>query len=356
VTSLDAWKPPTGQESQFKRDAVWRDFLIRLHAIWQRNSREAPRLGCSDDVGKDVAEVLSMEGLSSSYSMRYLMGQQYLEHLWVFLSADFVLCTSMQDRPQHTGRDFSVWFSRQAALTRTVLQSLGVTWEPRLGGAVFSPPVTPLNGVLVQADYSVFLAPNYIASLLAASNLDAIRSGALTPLPPHTLLYLLLRHAMLLEYAAAAARLLSKRGLLPAGLRHEPELADLPAGQVTPTVWWQMSQNISVTGIAGQMKLGHYLLGFTPSSEPDVGREPDLQPLSDFRASLAHLQSLPVARLEQLLTGTLDLCSHRLDAWITSFATKRLAEMRKADAAGVLFGGYGWVMNLTPAAACHSKH
>jgi len=39
------------------------------------------------------------------------------------------------------------------------------------------------------------------------------------------------------------------------------------------------------------------------------------------------LSALKVARLEQLLTGTLDLCSYRLDAWITSFATKRLAEM-----------------------------
>src|SRR6266567_7228314 len=99
------------------------------------------------------------------------------------------------------------------------------------------------------------------------------------------------------------------------------------------------------------MELGKYLLGFTPSGEPDVTREPDLKPLSEFRTSLAHLKSLKVARLEQLLTGTLDLCSHRLDAWITSFATKRLAEMRKVAPAGVLFGGYGWVMNLTPAAA-----
>ena len=52
--------------------------------------------------------------------------------------------------------------------------------------------------------------------------------------------------------------------------------------------------------------------------------------MSEFRASLAHLKSLSPARLEQLMTGTLDLCSHRLDAWITSFATKRLA----ADAQG----------------------
>ena len=38
------------------------------------------------------------------------------------------------------------------------------------------------------------------------------------------------------------------------------------------------------------MKLGHYLLGFIPTGEPDVAREPDLKPLSEFRASLAHLQ------------------------------------------------------------------
>ena len=96
------------------------------------------------------------------------------------------------------------------------------------------------------------------------------------------------------------------------------------------------------------MELGNYLLGFQPSGEPDVGARARLQPLSDFRASLAHLQSLRSTRLEQLLTGTLDLCSHRLDAWITSFATKRLAEMRQRSPAGVLFGGYGWVMNLKP--------
>ena len=88
--------------------------------------------------------------------------------------------TSMPDRPQLMDRDFKAWFARQAALTRPVLQTLGVTWQPRLAGAVFSPPVAPLNGALVQADHRVDLAPNYIASLLAARDLDAIRSGSLT--------------------------------------------------------------------------------------------------------------------------------------------------------------------------------
>jgi hypothetical protein len=54
--------------------------------------------------------------------------------------------------------------------------------------------------------------------------------------------------------------------------------------------------------------------------------------------------------LERLFTGSLDLCSHRLDAWVTSFATKRLREMRQASPKGIVLGGYGWVMNLRPAA------
>ena len=48
------------------------------------------------------------------------------------------------------------------------------------------------------------------------------------------------------------------------------------------------------------------------------------------------------------MAGTLDLASHRLDAWITSLATKRLHDMRRDSTSGVLFGGYGWVMNLKP--------
>src|SRR6185369_16857463 len=61
------------------------------------------------------------------------------------------------------------------------------------------------------------------------------------------------------------------------------------------------------------------------------------------------LKTLSAAKLERLCAGTLDLCSHRLDAWITSFATKRLDEMRQANPTGILLGSYGWVMNLKPA-------
>ena len=39
----------------------------------------------------DLLEMLKMDGLSSSYSIRHFMGRQYLEHLLVFLGADYFL-------------------------------------------------------------------------------------------------------------------------------------------------------------------------------------------------------------------------------------------------------------------------
>jgi hypothetical protein len=403
VTSLNAWKPQTGQENQYTRDVALRDFLIRLHDLWRRSIPRVPRLGRSEDSGengidKDLAEVLSMDAQSSIYSIRHLMGRHYLEHLWVFLSSEFFSdvwqgvteeptpepeSPNEEDVPSdltpseraawiHAARltfirehgrwrnlmaarrerlaliaakraSASAWSAIHDERAAALLKTLGVTWTPRLAGAVFAPPVIKLSGALVQGNQSLSFTPNYIESLLAARDLDAIRNGLIQP-PQDTLFYLLLRHSMLLEYAAAAARLLIKRNL-PA-VRREPELVNLPAGQSTQTVWEQIKTKISVG--AAEPTIEEYLIGFSPNAEPDVTREPDLTQLSEFRASLVHLKSLNPARLEELMTGTLDLCSHRLDAWITSFATKRLAEMRKTNPTSVLFGGYGWVMNLKP--------
>lgn len=50
---------------------------------------------------------------------------------------------------------------------------------------------------------------------------------------------------------------------------------------------------------------------------------------------------------DTLVRETLDLCSHRYDAWVTSLATKRLDELRNKKRDGIYLGGYGWVEDLT---------
>ena len=70
--------------------------------------------------------------------------------------------------------------------------------------------------------------------------------------------------------------------------------------------------------------------------------EPDLN-IYHFNDALEMLESQPTAELERLFTETLDVCSHRLDAWITSLAARRLEAMRVrttwAATWGLLAGG-----------------
>lgn len=60
--------------------------------------------------------------------------------------------------------------------------------------------------------------------------------------------------------------------------------------------------------------------------------------------------------LERLFTGYLDTTTHRLDAWVTSLAHKRLEEMREKNKEGIYLGAYGCLEDLSPnATASRSK-
>lgn len=59
---------------------------------------------------------------------------------------------------------------------------------------------------------------------------------------------------------------------------------------------------------------------------------------------ISKIESIEERRL--LLSETLDCCSHRLDAWLTSAASLRLGDMRASGARGVFLGAYGWLENI----------
>jgi len=52
--------------------------------------------------------------------------------------------------------------------------------------------------------------------------------------------------------------------------------------------------------------------------------------------------------IDRLFRESIDLTSHRVDAWVTSFATKRLMGMRERESSreGILIGAYGFVEDL----------
>ena len=73
-----------------------------------------------------------------------------------------------------------------------------------------------------------------------------------------------------------------------------------------------------------------------------------LKNIATFNESLAFLQQRKVGELDQALRTSLDVAANRLDAWITSLATKRLDQMREKAPEGIHIGAFGLVENLRP--------
>ena len=328
VTSLSMWKPAAGQEAAHTRDVALRDVLLRLLTMWRRSLPAVPRVGRTDgDPEKDLTDIFTMDGLSSTYAIRHLMGDVYQRQLWTMMVPG----------------DQTIWSNVQQSKTAEALAAAGIAWQSRLSRATYSGWGRMLRAPVVQAGAiveGVPLTPNYIEWLLGESDLDNLRRGVLAAGTPKGLMSAVLRHALLQTYWTTAANLQNLDAPLDGGSLD----ADVVSGPAaTP---WQLLAS-PIAGVSSD-PAWKYLFGLTtPPADARVAAR--VASLLDLRESLRHLKGLPAADLQRLFAGALDLCAYRLDAWITSFATKRLAEMRSTGASVTLLGGYGWVTNLRPA-------
>jgi len=103
---------------------------------------------------------------------------------------------------------------------------------------------------------------------------------------------------------------------------------------------------LQLQSTTGQQSVAQFIgsrLGDLVASWPE-----QLQNIATFRDSLAFLQQRTVGELDLALRTTLDAAAHRLDAWITSLATKRLDGMRERAPTGLHLGAFGVVENLLP--------
>ncbi len=59
-----------------------------------------------------------------------------------------------------------------------------------------------------------------------------------------------------------------------------------------------------------------------------------------------NVSGLEVSLLERLMAGHIDLCSYRIDAWLSGLADYRMRELRKDHPSGSFIGAYGFVEKL----------
>lgn len=318
VTSLSQWQ--AGQDDT-SRDTWLKDFLLTLRdQIWRPALPAAIRIGSrANKPDADLADVMRMDAVSNGYRVRNVFGRHFLKHLEFFVTHDW-LGWPDQDRSQ-----------------TSLLERLAIAWRPRLTHTWNAGWAWKISAPLVQAGEVspwAMLEPNYIQTLAGLSIEEAINWRPAPDVTDNTtsLLQTLLRHAFLREVAQIPA-LLQGRGL--AWIR-DSELIDLVSG-AEPTLHWKRQLQLKAGADTGDKTI-----------QQCIDDSMVLRSLGSFRSSLARLQTLDSEALQLLMQGTLDLSAHRLDAWITSFATKRLESMRRGSPTGQYVGAYGWVENLKP--------
>jgi hypothetical protein len=306
-------------------------FLQRLRSqVWEPSIQSVPR--AAEGRGPETAvRILGMGAHAHSYYARSLLGMEYIAYLWRFSEPEIGLGAGWRTELL----DASARLGERLALN---------PWDPRVGRAVFASESYPVSGTPVQSpggqaarDYLLGLAADDLGPSTARDRVDA------GPPERTPLLYRLLRHGLLLEHALAADRLLRRTGL--GAVPREPELIDILPGQATTTIWRLLATAAAWAPGAPTERLDAYIVRA-------AGSDGAMADLLAFRSALRALADVPVASLERLMAQSIDLASHRLDAWLTSFATRRLAWLRRPDgaprASGVHIGGYAWLEDLRP--------
>jgi hypothetical protein len=296
-------------------DAQVPQLLQTLAPLWQAAAASVPRLAPDAAIDEVLSGALEMSPIAVRYAGRGLG-----------LHPD----TDPQD----------AFARRQQALA--LPRALDLPFEPPLAAAGFELATTDLTGPAVTDTVSeTDPLPddgNYVR-WLAETGWEDVRSGS-PPAGGDTLLLALLRHAVLRQYADTALAILRARGLTQPGEGSEPGL-----GGSGPSPWEELEA--PVDGLTDGQPLGAFLDALRASGASPTTDE--TSELLELQAAIVRLAGLPSAVLERLLAETVDLCSHRLDAWVTAHADRRLEALRGRQPGGVRLGGYGVLYDLRPA-------
>jgi len=186
-----------------------------------------------------------------------------------------------------------------------------------------------------------------------------LERGFINDVSPNALLYVLLRHALLLGYWDSALRLHVASGVVDsAGLqmaRAEPSaihVAPQNAAGSESRYAYLYSRDERVSGNAS-ITVGEHIREI-------LGQDHSAEHLADQLAALDVISDLPTARLERCFAEHVDTASYRLDAWLMGFVHLNLASMRYVDRLnsagapsgevetrrGIYLAAYGYAENL----------
>lgn len=345
-----AWLNPDSRLPELRFLSRLRTMLQRLDQDWAGFTADAAFVGKAGDAHQILLDIVGLHPSSVEYYSRTAESIDELfnvANIWG-LGPDFFSAL--------------LALALNAAAT-ALLQQYGYTGTvtPDILNHYFFQPAEQILSVIDDRPLSetdpihatTTAGKNYIHWLIEAAqtSLDAVNAeaGFVNNASPQTLLYLYLRHALMLGYYDTSYFLYQSAGFLTdaelQAFKPEPVFIHVADGVTSESRFAPLAKAESrITGNPTRTVADHIALNL-----PFLAQSASLRDQLDALSSLA---DAPTARLERAFSETIDLCSYRYDAWLLGLVDVQLRQMRQAKGnAGVYLGAYAWVENLQPSTA-----
>jgi hypothetical protein len=344
TTSLSRWQAanePAGVQQVVR-------FLRAAYPWWKDGVAHAPVVRANADPDQGVLDALSQLPVSSSVGVRSMIGYNAS-----IIPTPFAAATGAAKSAADEG-------NRQRSMALTGFKALGVDGFPYLGQLVAQknaavplhlPYVVDTNLPPDQQQTAWQTTISYLNALPTRTTADF---AAENPRTLTSVLSMLARRSIMLERVRVGVKQTVgtvSGSLVEAHVRMDS--APLVNAQlISTTATLRIGQTLSAGGgvLAGEIQQNNtkipmkdYLdrelvtIPITTVTHPDY---------VDTVNAIHAVTAMKPDRVQLLLGESLDVMSHRFDAWVTSLATRRLADLRSSAPTGVTLGAYGIVEDL----------
>lgn len=327
-----------------KMDSTWDALIPQVAFVGKEKDEKNEPV----DVHQNLMDVLTLQANSIDFHQRYSQGIHQLYNLLNLQNKD--------KNPNYAEIIKEAIVSRGRQILTLLKIEIGDSTLPILEKFFLSTP-NHLEGPLVDDVLSSEINPirpytddgrNYIEWLVSTGG-DKMRLEDFGKNEaPIALLYLLLKHALLLSQSDAGIRvMISKELIANKSAYYDKNYINV---QSQENVGKSKFEHLYGTKIGNDnQRLVDYL--YQPSILRGI---PETKKLRDSLDALKILEKTPTARLERLFVEHLDCCNYRLDAWKTGLVQYKLSEIRATNndrensSKGLYLGAYGWLIEVRP--------